>query len=528
MLLKVIYIGAVLITMFPAAAEITPGNCYEYLESGEANYNIIVSIGNIDWGTDTSEVEELIAEEEARLEANPDDLNIVLSLVNLYSEIGDDGKSAELATNFTDAFRARYDETPIERTAREYAEIATAAKDGDEYDDAYLALQPFLETGTAAKETFETAIELRNAAMDYELATVIAEAYIAVYPEEPNAYYEKFSVLSASNIYGIVSYFLGKSVEIFLSERGETAINEDNVKSFIEKYISDLSGAIDIASVEKAVELDPDNYEYNLAAGIFKTLIVYYSAISSFAVAEDVEQSEILDIFRSANPEGIADILPYLERAEAARPESDVQVYMAYALYYMSFGNMENANKYAELASKTRPDLPEVYDALIVLTALPVADEIADDPGKLAEVFPGLLDEKITNTGGDAGDFAVLAAIEFFRYPDTPMKEREARLAQMKVHLDSALERDAQNPTALVNLGNYYVLRGDYDKAIDVFSDAYSSAQTDRKIWFINNRGIAKAIAGDEAGATADLEKALSISDDNERTVNALATLGVE
>jgi tetratricopeptide (TPR) repeat protein len=522
------YIVLAVVVALPVAADISPENCFEYLESGEANYNVVVSTGNIDWGTSASEIETRISDVEANLESNPNDLDKVLELIKLYDEIDADDESVGLAAEYVGVFRARYDETPTEESATEYAEVVTAARDEGEYDAAYLALQPFLESGAAAKGTFEAAIDLRTAAMDYELAVRIADAYIAVHPDEPNAYYEKFSVASAGNIYGIISYFLGKSVEIFLSERGETTITEDNVKPFIEKYVAALSDAIDIPSIEKAVELDPDDYEYNLAAGIFKTLIVYYSAISSLAVAEDLEQSDVLDIFRSTNPEGIADISPYLERAEAARPENDVQVYLAYALYYMSFGEIDRAYGFAEKAAAIRPDLPESYDALIVLTALPVAAEIADDPSKLAEIFPELLNKKIANTGGTAGDFAVLAAIEFFLYPDTPVKEREARLAKMKEYLDNALSRDTQNPTAIVNLGNYYVLTGDYKEAVKVFGEAYGSAQPDVKVWFLNNRGVAKALEGDEAGAVADFTEALELSKDNERTLNALSAMGVE
>jgi tetratricopeptide (TPR) repeat protein len=194
----------------------------------------------------------------------------------------------------------------------------------------------------------------------------------------------------------------------------------------------------------------------------------------------------------------------------------------------MSFGDFERAQDYARLAVDTRPDLPEAYDALIIVTVLPVAIEIQENPGKAAEVFPDLLDEKIANTGGTAYDYAVLAAVEFFRYPNTDAANREAVLKQMKAYADKSLANDANNPTALLNLGNYYILRGEYESAIAVNSDAYVAADPDKKPLFLNNRGIAKLLAGDREGGIADLKKALDTSDGNDRSSEALAVLGVE
>lgn len=522
-ILTMLFIG-----IYPALAEITPENCCDYLESGEANYDIAVSTGNIEWDIDTEEIEKNIAGLEKRLSDKPDDTEAIIELISSYNQVGRKDEVNNLVQNNLALFEDNYLNRGDEAAAVAFAKAVIAADNDDLYDKAYLGLQPLLESGEADKETFEVAISLRIAADDYELATRIADTYIAVYPEEASAHYQKFSVVSARNIYGVVGYWLQKSVEVFLEGRSEIAINESNAGPFIEGYIKKIAGAFEIPSLEKAAELDPDNYEYNLAAAIFKTLIIYYSAIGSITVSEGLDETDLLDLFRATDPAGLANILPYLEKAESVRPESDVQVYLAYALYYMSFGDFEIAKDYARLAVDTRPDLPEAYDALIIVTVLPVAVEIQENPGKAADIFPDLLNEKIANTGGNAYDYAVLAAVEFFRYPNTDAANHGEVLEQMKLYVDKSLANDANNPTALLNLGNYYTLKGEYEKAIAANSDAYVTADPDKKPLFLNNRGVVKALAGDREGGIADLKEALDMSEGNERSSEALAALGIE
>jgi len=533
---RLFIITVYVIAAYPAVADITPNNYFDYLESGEANYNIAVSIGGIKWDENRDDIGVDVRELEKRLADRPDDIDSLIELIALYNRLDRGDEATVLARDNLTLFENDYVAKGNETSAVAYAKAVTAANNDVLYDEAYLALLPFLESGEANKDTFETAITLRTAAMDYELAVRIADAYITVYPGEASEHYQKFSAISTRNVYNIIGYWLQSSAEIFLEGRGETSINESNVEPFIRSYIQKISGAFEIPSIieeyrfliEKAVELDPDNYEYNLAAAIFKTLIVYYSAIGSVGVAEDLDESSLVDLFRSSDPEGIANILPYLNRAETVRPKTDVQVYLAYALYYMSFGEFDSARKYARLAVDTRPDLPEAYDALIVITVLPIAVELQDDPGKMAEVFPELLNEKILNTGGDAYDFAVLAAVEFFRYPGAEPEGRQERLAQMKEYIDKSLEKDMNNPTALLNLGNFYILKGNYNKAIDVLTSAYKNAEQDKKPIFLNNRGIARVLNDDREGGIADLESALALSDGNERTTEALAALANE
>ncbi len=529
MFIRLSYILVVLIIgNYPVLADITPENCHDYLESGEANYDIAVSTGSIEWDIDTEEIEGNISGLEKRLSDKPDDTEAIIELISLYSQIDRRDEATNLAQNNLALFEDNYLTRGDEASAVAFAKAVIGADNDDLCDKAYLGLQPFLESGEADEEVFKAAISLRIMVNDYELATRIADVYVTFYPDEASAHYQKFSVIAAKNIYGVVAYWLQKSVEVFLEGRGETAINESNAKFFIEDYIKRIAGAFEISSLENAAELDPENYEYNLAAAIFKTLIVYYSAIGSVSVSEGLDETDLLDLFRVTDPEGLANILPYLEKAESVRPETDVQVYLAYALYYMSFGDFEKAQDYARLAVDTRPDLPEAYDALIIVTVLPVAIEIQEDPGIAADIFPELLDEKIANTGGTAFDFAVLGAVEFFRYPNTDAANREEVLKQMKLYVDKSLANDANNPTALLNLGNYYILKGEYANAIAISSDAYVAAGPDKKPLFLNNRGIAKVLAGDREGGITDLKKAIDISDGNERSSEALAALGIE
>ena len=78
---------------------------------------------------------------------------------------------------------------------------------------------------------------------------------------------------------------------------------------------------------------------------------------------------------------------------------------------------------------------------------------------------------------------------------------------------------------ARFGLANYYLLFGDYGRAIGLYEELAAGADRDQQVMVYNNQGLALVLNGDRGGALEALERALGIDEQNQRTKRALAAL---
>jgi hypothetical protein len=509
-------------------AEITPRNAYNYLEMGEMTYTIEVRPENVDWIEDLAAIEHRIQELKSELERNPQNLDAAFELLSLYRKQGRDSDAESLAKERFPAFKERYNLSKDEKSAVRYAEAALAAIIREEYDPAYLALLPFLESGRADRLTCITAVKNRNAREDYTLARRVADVYIEIYPDFADLYYQRYLLSLTRNLRQVVFDIMQTTSEQFLKQRGELAIDSSNVEEFITYYLENLEARIDNDSLLKAVELEPANYKYNLSAATFKTITHFFSKGLIPLLAKDVDGKDIEKILLQVSSKESAMILTFLQRAQKSRPKRDIQVYLAYALYSFAFGQFDKIQPYASLAVETRPDLAEGYNALIFITFLPI---LASGQYSLLDVnrrAVELIERKLENTGDNPYDYFVLAGLRFSNYGEVDESQKQSVLRKMKQSIDRSLEIDPQYTPSLIGLANYHILKEEYPKAIAVLQKIENVEDTKNRALVHNNLGISRILNGERQAGVSDLKEALDLLEDNQKTLDALKELGID
>ena len=516
-----------------AKADITPETCHRYLEMGQMNYSILVQTKDI-VPDDPAPLVPRIQALEKKLARDPEDLDVIDELISLYGKDDREKEAKSLAEEnlryFIDRYRSRKDE----KSALQFSRIVSTLGKRELYNDAYTALVPFLQKGRAAKETYVTAIDNRMAAEDFTLAGRVADFALQIYPEAAEIYFKKYQISFSGNIYTYISNLIQATQSQFLAEKDQATINAENAEQFLSLYIRNLRAGLDTESLERALKLDPDNYRLNLNAAVIRILTHFFTTAWTKILTSDLDEEDIGSILHQADPQESKAILESLNRASVERPDRDIQVYLAYALYHFVFGEPEMVRNYAELAMSTRPDLPQGYDAVIFSSYLPLFG--MEDPSyqETNRIVARIIKEKMKNTGENADDYFSLAGLSFSLYKESALLKESASpeqgqlLADMKRYLEKSLELEEGNLPAMLGFGSYLILTGDYTGAIDHLESLRIRAPSDQIFLLLNNLGIAEVLAGDSQTGIDDLKQALSLKKDNEKTIEALKALGIE
>ncbi|HUV07240.1 MAG TPA: hypothetical protein VMX75_05890, partial [Spirochaetia bacterium] len=347
-------------------------------------------------------------------------------------------------------------------------------------------------------------------------------------------YFKKYQISFSGNIYTYISNLIQATQSQFLAEKDQATINAENAEQFLSLYIRNLRAGLDTESLERALKLDPDNYRLNLNAAVIRILTHFFTTAWTKILTSDLDEEDIGSILHQADPQESKAILESLNRASVERPDRDIQVYLAYALYHFVFGEPEMVRNYAELAMSTRPDLPQGYDAVIFSSYLPLFG--MEDPSyqETNRIVARIIKEKMKNTGENADDYFSLAGLSFSLYKEAALLKEAASpeqgqlLTDMKRYLEKSLELEEGNLPAMLGFGSYLILTGDYTGAIDHLESLRIRAPSDQIFLLLNNLGIAKVLAGDSQTGIDDLKQALSLKKDNEKTIEALKALGIE
>jgi hypothetical protein len=513
-----------LILLSPLQAEITADNALDFLMFDDLHIGVHVTIGDIDWIEDQRAAAAQIDRLKTAIATNAGDLQATFELIDLYNRHNKDSEAEALANRTLSAFEESFNREPEEANAVRFAKVAFAARARDRYDTAYRALQPYLESGRAKQETCFTAIENRKGRDDYGLAKRIAEHYLKIYPDCAELHYQLFDLSIWGNLQSTIIEIARDTAESFLDEQNKLHIDTSNVQEFVDLYFGNLRSKIDSASLMKAIELEPSNYEYNLYAAIFKVMTHFFSKVFIQSFSKDVEEESIEKILKQADPGLLEDLRSILKRAEENRPKRDIQVYLCYAMVSMALGLFDQIEPYALIAIGLRPDLPGGYDALILSTLVPYFETDSDPDPQTNERAIEIYKAKMKNVGENASDCVDIARLYFSNYIQTPSEG--SALKKAKIYLEKALEIDAQFVEGLVILASFHIVMGEYPQAVRILTGIPEPDDPHMKAMVINNRGIARILNGERETGVSDLRKAAAF--EYPETLDALQELGLD
>jgi hypothetical protein len=420
----------------------------------------------------------------------------------------------ELERGELSVYRRHAVEEQNEYTALVFARAVLTQDADDFFDEAYNVLLPYLESGSARPSSVYTGMALRMAAEDYALAARIAEVYLTVYPRDARLYYGMFNASLAGNISRRVFSLLNAALEGFFPD-GEAELTEENAADFFNRYWNLLSEHINIAALEKAVELDSSNFSYCLSAGFMKSMVLFFTKLGSLQLSENLSDEDILNILLNTGAEEAGDALRYLRMAEAVQPESDVKLNLAYATYYSVLGNGRQALNETEAALEKRPDLPEVYDAL--LYSLMMRDVLEYGEFRSFERAREVLEAKTDKSLGSAKDYYSLALLSHLG-----CEEENRCLEEMRRYLETSLEHNRAYFLSLLSMGTYHVLNENYDEALQWYAMAEDNAGFQQRASVLQNRGVTYMLLGKPGRGRAAFREALEIDPDNPKTLAAL------
>jgi hypothetical protein len=513
-----------LILVSPLRAEITADNALDFLMSSDLSVGIQMHTTDIDWIENEGAAAARIEQLKAAIETNARDLQATFELLDLYERHNRDSEAEALAGSTLSAFEESFNRERDEAGAVRFAKVALAAGARDRYDIAYRALLPHLENGRAKRETCFTAIENRKERNDYGLAKRIADLYLKIYPDCAELHYQLFLISIYDNLLSTIVEIARASLEGFLDEQNKLHIDNSNWQGFAIKYLEDLESKIDSASLIRAIELEPSNYEYNLMAAGIKAMSHFYSKLFIQSLSRDIEEEGIEKILRQADPGLLEEIRSILKRAEENRPKRDIQVYLGHAIVNMAFGLFDEIEPYALIAIGTRPDLPHGYDALILSTLLPYMNTDSPPDPATSERAIGIYEAKIENVGENASDYVDIASLYFSNYTQTPSEG--LALEKAKIYVEKALEIDAQFAQGLIILSSCHIVMREYPQAIRILTEIPEPDDPHMKAVVFNNRGIARILNGEREAGVSDLRKAVQFA--YPETLDALHELGLD
>ena len=511
-----------------AQAEITAENAFDFLRLGEGRADIFVSPDNIDWIEDEEAAAERIVRLKAALVRNPRNLSAALELIELYDRGCRETEAKEIANRTLSAFKERFDRDRDETSALRFAKAALAAKARNEYEAAYRALQPVLESGRARRETCVSAIKIIMEAGDYGPAKRIADLCIRIYPRFAELYYLRYCISIANSLLNAITEAVQLSSREFLDERKKFSLEMADLGEFIVRCLGDLSSNIDRQSLFRATELEPANYKYALARPLYEawSFLVIKAFLKSFS--EHIDDERLEELFRQYKAALLPLLREHLKEAEDNRPKRDIQVYLACVMANMIYDEYDEAESYGLLAVETRPDLPEGYDALILNTFASFLFGDENITPEMNEKAIAIYKDKIDHVGASASDYFGIAGLYFSQYGEADNDAGSPVLERTKHYTEKALELDPRFIPGLMLLANYHIVLKEYRPALAILADIPKPEDPDLQGAILHNLGIARVLAGDREAGIAALREALALQPRNQDTQDALRKLGVD
>ena len=496
----------------------------QYLESGDLNYTIEISFTGIDRYEGSRLPEEVRKRREA-IEENPGNPAIFVDYVAFLAETGFSRQAESAAENAMPTFLALHTQEGSIRTADWLLTVANAAASEERLNQAYNAVLDLLASYEATPEVVVEVMKNREAVGQPRTAQSIGEDYLSVYPDDAELNFRTFLLTTRRSIYEVVPRQIRGTAQSVLGGGKPTS---SDMERFFETYFSGLWKSVRIDLLERAVELEPENYQYNLTNTGFRALVRWISLVQSIAVINPTGEIAIQEIFHNADTRSILAAKSSLETALLRRPDPDIQVFLAAAMHYATTGFHDQAVGYAEQARETRPERPEGYNALVFLELIGSIGTDALSEGLRNRISSILLD-KIEGVGENPYDYFVLSGLETRNYLDSAGSVPESDLReirnQIRYYAQKSLELQ-RSAYGLISLANAELLGGNTDRADELYAEAVELGGGEVKSLGLTNRAVAALLEEDEQQARRLLRRALEHHPGNTTAEELLEKVG--
>jgi tetratricopeptide (TPR) repeat protein len=193
---------------------------------------------------------------------------------------------------------------------------------------------------------------------NYEKAEKAIDYLLAVDSLDTEALMTKASIRATALILSLFTQGF-----VTLTEEMEQVTPEDRLPLTATR-INEEYKEIDFSLVQKAMQQDPDGFEFHCFVGGVKGFILYLHYLVLLSV---VEEEDSFPRFTEESIPVLKDIEVSLVNALKAKPAGDIDAYMALAIHSLVMTDYVSARSYAQKAVQTRPDLDQSYDALITV-----------------------------------------------------------------------------------------------------------------------------------------------------------------
>lgn len=516
-IIAVLVIGSV-----PAgAADFDPR---KYIESGDLNYTIEINFTGIDRYAVSEMPNEIQSRREA-IDENPGNPAFFVEYVEFLADTRFSRQAETAAENAMPTFLSLHAQEGSIRTARWLLIAANATANEERLDQAYNAVLDLLASREASPEVVTEVMKNREAAGEPQTALSIGEDYLAQYPDNAEIHFRTFLLTTRRSIYEVVPRQVRNTAQNILL--GGTPGSSD-MERFFESYFSGLWDSVRIDLLERAVELAPENYQYNLTNTGFRALVRWLSLVQSIAVANPTGEIAVHEIFRKTDTKSILAARSSLETALLRRPEPDIQVFLAAAMHYATTGFHDQAVRYAELAKNTRPERPEGYDALVFLELVGgLGTEIFSENAR--NRITAIILDKIEGVGENPYDYFVLSGLETRDYLDSIESASESELRDIKNRIRYYAQKSLDlrhSPYGLISIGNAELLGGNIDRANGLYAEAVEIGGQEAKSLGLTNQAVAALLEGEGRRARNFLRRALEQDPRNTTAEELLGKLG--
>jgi len=473
------------VTLLRAEVDVTPANAAGYLETGEMSYTVNVNFSRVTWKSEEQFAKEIRKAEED-LARDPENLDLAADFIELCREAGRDDLAGETAEAYVDRFFQEYKRNQDEISARRLLIATNQIGPEEAYFTAYEAVRPFLEQGTASIETVFAALQNRELAGDQQLGYRIAEFYQQFYPENGELFFRGFLLTLTNSLQRTIPYMIG-------------AIHSqmDDVDSYLQEYFQALESSVYLDILDRALELDPDNYQYLVASVGFRALVRWFSLLGTMMQEEDLQLDSLQDLFDVLNRDQDQRLGQDLQKALKLRPPEDIQIFLAAALFHATAGDARHAGEYVRKALRLRPDVPEVYDAQVFTVLLELAGQDEDPSLEQRNRIEEILLDKMEKTGKNAYDLYVLSVLQTLKIRDgVTERQRVQLLQQMKSYIDDSLTME-DSLLGRLSRGNLALLEDRTEDAVSIYESAFVLEPERLHYTLQANIGVAYFMQGD-------------------------------
>jgi len=477
-----------------------------YLEVGPITYTLSIFPSSIEYKTKAVLNQELTVLKNLA-DQNPGDIQAATALLVFCREHGFQNIIGEVLTRYLPLYKARAETEKNQKALCDYARAILLSNNPEKLSAVLSELGYYIDDKTANKETYQIFIDSLLALHNFNTAGQVAGLYKERFPRDPDPCFQMFHILLAAGLPELVQQAFQENLPLFLQKSPVNSLSAQNIGEFITYFYTQLGKNLPLSHIEKAVELEPDNYAYRLAAALLSSQIILYTRLLT---AEKCEKSleGFTQTWNTLHKTHYAAITTHLQKAIAVRPQPDIQVFLGFALLYTIKEEWPAAQKYASEAVKIRPESRAAHNGLIYTFLAPArrAENVLAEMKKIRIH----IENKISQTGGEAEDFTVLAGIEVRDFGTASGQNAAVRLKALDTITRAGLTADPNHLSAMLARANYFILAEKFSAALEMLGRISVSEPAEYYKAACNNTAIALFLSGNTADGIIRIKEAVN------------------